>query len=245
MALVAAGLAIWAILAFRKSNYTFPQACLYLLNRLITRLLWRAEVSGALPLSPNEGGVIVSNHRSGIDPLLIQLTTDRVVHWMVAREYIEHPSMAWAFRILRSIPVNRRGIDTAATKLAIRTAKQGGLIGNFPEGRVNVTDKLLLPGRPGAALIALRARVRIVPCYVVDPPYDGTALGCFLMPAKTKVIVGNPIDISEFYGREKDKEALEEITARLLKEIARLAGDPDFRPELAGKRWTEEEQLSA
>ena len=50
--------------------------------------------------------------------------------------------------------------------MAIRYAQEGGLVGLFPEGRVNTTDELLLPGRPGAALIALRARVPVIPCYV-------------------------------------------------------------------------------
>ena len=34
-----------------------------------------------------------------------------------------------------------------------------------------------MPGRPGAALIALKARVPVVPCYIHDAPYDGTMLG--------------------------------------------------------------------
>jgi len=233
----------YAIHAWRKTCYTFGQACLYLLNTLITRILWRAEVSGRMPLNRHEGGVIVSNHRSGIDPLLIQLTTDRVVHWMVAREYIDHPSMSWAFKILRSIPVNRRGVDTAAIRAAIRIAKGGGLIGTFPEGRVNLTDSLLLPGRPGAAMIALKARVRVVPCLVIDPPYDGTALGCFLMPARARVVIGEPIDLSEYFGREGDKEVLDILTKRFLSEIARLAGVENFQPQTAGKGWAAHAQV--
>jgi len=39
--------------------------------------------------------------------------------------------MAWGFRILQSIPVNRGGVDTAATKQAIRLLKRGGLRGSF------------------------------------------------------------------------------------------------------------------
>ena len=70
---------------------------------------------------------------------------------MVAKEYCEHPLFGWAFRILGSIPVNRSGVDTAATKLAVRYAKQGDLVGMFPEGRINISKSVLMPGRPGAA----------------------------------------------------------------------------------------------
>ncbi|HEX3725579.1 MAG TPA: lysophospholipid acyltransferase family protein, partial [Pirellulales bacterium] len=148
-AMLAAALVLWIVAARRNTRYTFLQSCLYLVNTFFTRVLWRTRVSGPLPIAENEGAVIVSNHVSGIDPLLIQLCTDRIVHWMVAREYFEMPGLSIVFRGLKSIPVNRGGIDTAATKTAIRLAQQGGLVGLFPEGRVNTTGDLLLPGRPG------------------------------------------------------------------------------------------------
>lgn len=235
----------WCWFAWRGTHYSFPQACLYFINTLFVRLLWRTRVSGRLPTVDGQGAIIVCNHRSGIDPLLIQVTTNRVVHWLVAKEYVYHWSMSWAFRILQSIPVNRAGIDTAATKQAIRLAQNGGLVGLFPEGRINQTEKLLLSGRPGAALIALKARVPVIPCYVIDPPYNGTALGSFLMTARARVIVGTPIDISEYYDQSGDREVQELLTKRFLSEIAKLAGQPDFQPELAGKRWKDDADAGA
>ncbi len=230
-------LVAWGLWQWRKTRFTFAQACLWLSDLLITRILWRATVSGPLPVAPDEGAVIVCNHASGVDPLVIQLCTDRVVHWMVAREYNEMPILRYAFHAVRSIPVNRAGVDTAATKLAIRLAQQGGLIGLFPEGRVNVTSELLLPGRPGAALIALRARVKVIPCFIRGVPYDGTALGSLIMAGKAHVTVGEPIDLSPYYSRDSDKAVLEELTKQFLVEIAKLAGVSDFTPRLAGRHW--------
>ena len=230
-------LVFWILRQWRKTNYTFLQAFLYLVNSFFARVLWRTRVSGRLPIDDHQGAVIVCNHISGIDPLLIQLCTHRVVHWMVAREYFETPGMSIVFKALGSIPVNRAGVDTAATKLAIRLAQQGGLVGLFPEGRVNETDDLLLPGRPGAALIAIKAKVPVIPCYVSGAPYDGTALGSFFMSANARVVLGQPIDLSEYYGREGDKTVLPELTKRFLKEIARLAGVENFEPRLAGRHW--------
>lgn len=236
-AILLLALAGWFILSWRASPYTFWQFCIYLLNRFFTRVLWRTEVSGTLDLPDSQGAVIVSNHVSGIDPLLIQLSTLRIVHWLVAREYFYMPVLSFVFKQLQSIPVNRGGVDTAATKMAIRYAREGGLVGLFPEGRVNVTDELLLPGRPGAALIALKARVPVVPCYVCDAPYNGTALGSFFMTARARVRIGKPIDLSPYFERENDRSVLQELTLVFLKEIARLAGDEDFQPHLAGRHW--------
>ena len=120
-------------------------------------------------------------------------------------------------------------------KLAIRYARDGGLVGVFLEGRINTTGQLLLPGRPGAAMIALKARVPVVPCYVSGSPYDGTSVGCLLMPAKVRLEVGQAIDLSPYSGREDDRELLEALTRRFLVEIAKLAGQRDFQPQLAGR----------
>lgn len=243
MAIIAGALFVWALIAWWRTYYTLPQAILYFVNVLITSLMWRVRVSGPLPVKPGQPAVIVSNHISGIDPLIIQRTTNCCVHWMVAKEYVDHPAMAWAFRILRVISVNRGGVDTAATKQAIRLLENGEPVGMFPEGRINTTpgETLLLPGRPGAALVALRARVPVVPCYVVGSPYNGTALGSLLMRAHARVVVGEPIDISEFYNQADDRAVQEELTKRFLKAIATLAGHPEFEPKLAGRRWKPEE----
>jgi 1-acyl-sn-glycerol-3-phosphate acyltransferase len=241
VALVAA----WAWYTFRRTNYTLGQSILYLINSLVTRLIWRTTISGRLPIGPAQGAVIVSNHRSGIDPLLIQVATDRVVHWMVASEYFEYSIMGLVFRTLGSIPVGRRGVDTAATKQAIRWAKEGGLLGLFPEGRINRTDEQLLPGRPGAALIALKARVPVIPVFIEGAPYNGSALGPFLMTARVRVTIGQPIDLSPWFDREKDREVLGELTKRFLKEIAQLAGNASFEPQLAGKNWHPDDEGAA
>lgn len=229
-----AGFVIW----WRRSPLTFRQTLFWIINYLIVRLLWRTRVQGTLPQRKDQGAVIVANHHSSIDPSFIQICVRRVVYWMVAREYCEAPVIGWVLRAFQVIPVGRGGVDTAATKQAIRLAAEGGLVGMFPEGRINTTDdKLLLPGRPGAALVALRARVPMIPVYIDGSPYDGTALGPLFMPAKVRVFIGQPIDLSEYYGREKEDGVTQEITKRVMREIARLAGQPEFEPELAGRRW--------
>ncbi len=224
----------------RETEYAWVLLPLFVLHRFFTRLLWRTSISGPLPIPPGQGAIIICNHSTSVDPAFIQLGIQRVVHWMVAREYSLDPKLAWIFRLLGTIPVNRDGVDTAATKATIRLAREGQPVGLLPEGRINMTDELLLPGRPGVALIALRARVPVVPCYVRGAPYDGSAFGCFLIPAKVHVEVGQPLDLSEFYRRRHEDGILEELTLYLMREIAKLAGEPDYQPSLAtGRRWTD------
>ncbi len=226
-----------------RSPLSLRQTSFWSLNYLITRLIWGTHIKGQLSVEAGKGAVIVANHRSSIDPSFVQICLRRTVYWMVAREYCEAPVIGWLLREFQVIPVGRAGVDTAATKLAIRLAQQGELIGMFPEGRINLTkDQLLLPGRPGAALVALKARVPIIPVFIVGAPYDGTSLGPLFMRAQVRVRIGQPLDISAYYGREKEEGVTKEITLRLMREMAKLAGHPDFEPQLAGRRWMLTEQ---
>jgi 1-acyl-sn-glycerol-3-phosphate acyltransferase len=236
--LLAAFLLAWLFVRKARGPLNTLQYFLYLFNYALTRILWRAEINSPLDLSRGPGAVIVCNHCSSVDTCFIQLAAGkRVVHWMVAKEYFAQPGFGQILRLVECIPVSRGGIDTAATKLSIRLAQKGDLVGLFPEGKINTTDKLLLPGRPGAAMIALKARVPVIPCYLEGVPYGGTVLSSLFMPAKVRLKVGKPIDLSPYYDRQKEPGVLQDITKLLLQEMAALAGQPNFEPELAGKKW--------
>jgi 1-acyl-sn-glycerol-3-phosphate acyltransferase len=228
-------LALW-----RTTSFTFPQAALYLVALFLTRLLWRTKVRGAIHLPAGQGAVVVANHRSSVDPIFIQLGTTRIVRWMVAKEYCEHPALRWLFRAAQSIPVGRGGVDTAATKSAIRECAAGGLIGMFPEGRLNQTEQLMLPGRTGVALIALKAGVPIIPCYIRGAPNKGSVYSPLFMTAKVEVVFGEPIDLSSYVACKREPRLLEEITLQAMTALARLSGDEEFHPSVqSAKQWTE------
>ena len=120
--------------------------------------------------------MIVCNHIGPIDPSFIALATDQIVHWMVAKEYCVHPAMSWFFNTMQAIPVNRRGVDTAATKLAIRYAAQGDLVGFFRKDESTIPAPCCCRAGRGR-LDCAKARVPVVPCYLRGAPNDGTARG--------------------------------------------------------------------
>jgi 1-acyl-sn-glycerol-3-phosphate acyltransferase len=234
---------LWASIALSRSRLTLPQGVLWLIALLIVRLLWRAHLPRQIPAGSEKGAVVVCNHRSSIDPFFLQVCFDRPMHWMVAREYCEHRAFGWFLRTCEVIPVSRSGSDMAATRAAIRYAQRGDLISMFPEGRINMTEKLMLPVRPGAIMVALRARAPLLPCYIEGAPYGGTAASPFFMRARVRVQFGNAIDLSPYYEQEQSDALVKELMTRVVKEIARLAGQDDFVPEFAGRKWkpTEEE----
>lgn len=241
LALCAVGWIAWIAVVLLRRPLTPPQNLLQLFNRLLTSMLWRTTAPNDVPLPPGRGGVIICNHRSSVDPFFVQRSTQRPIHWMVAKEYVVHPALRWFLTTCEVIPVNRGGIDTAATKLALRYVRAGGAIGMFPEGRINRTQDLFLPVRPGAAVVAIKTRAIVLPCYLSGSPYAGTAWSPLLMPAKVSVRYGETIDATEFADRieagEDETTVTRELLERSLQAIAVLAGQPDFQPRFAGRDW--------
>ncbi len=222
-----------------RSRYKPTQYVCWTLARLLTRLRWGAQTIGQFPIPDGRGAIIVCNHRSSIDPFFVQTSLFRKAHWMVAKEYVEHPALSWFLKhICECIPANRRGIDTASTKMAIRYAAQGELVGMLPEGRINRSEEFMLAARPGAAMVALKAGVPLVPCYIEGSPYAGTMASPFFMTANTRVYFGQPIETSDYAARADEGGLAEEITLRALRAMADLAGHPDFQPQLAGRKWS-------
>jgi 1-acyl-sn-glycerol-3-phosphate acyltransferase len=159
----------------------------------------------------------------------------RVISFLMAREYYEQKNViGWICRSLRSIPVDRDGRDMSAVKEALNRLRHGELIGIFPEGRLN-TGEGLLPANPGIALLALRAKVPVYPVFIHNAPAGGNSMVApFMRICRVRVTYGDPIDLSPWHGRRKDRATLSEVTTVMMRELARLGGttfappaDPD------------------
>lgn len=242
LAAVALAAFVWFLRELFRRPFSPLQNILWWTAKLLTTVWWRTELPKQLPLN-SEGAVLICNHRSSIDPIFLQVMVRRVIHWMVAREFCESKSFGWFLRVLEVIPTRRGGVDTAATKSAIRLVENGGLLGVFPEGRLNKTDKLMLPGRPGAILIAIKARAPVIPCYIQGSPYNESTLSPLRMPCRVALRVGQPIHLDKYFDRRVSQDDLREITITCLKAIAELAGDDSYTPEIAGRKWLPDNEV--
>jgi 1-acyl-sn-glycerol-3-phosphate acyltransferase len=245
LTLVPLGGAVLTVFAWRRSPYNHWQTLLYFLVVLFARWLWRARVPRRLPFAEKQGTVVVANHTCSIDPFFIQLAAGRVVHWMVAREYTRSAAFGWFLRIVEAIPTRRGGQDTAALKQAMRYLDRGEAVGILPEGRINRTNQALLPVRPGAALIAIKAGVPLLPIYIKGAPRTWEVWQPMFTPAKTTVYFGHPIYPSDYLDHPREIDAAKRMILAAANEIARLAGEDDFEPQLAGRRYKpSDEQLA-
>jgi len=134
-----------------------------------------------------------------------------------------HPSF---HRRIGSIRVSLGRPDPGAMKRSLRVLEEGGVVGIFPEGPFSREGRLV-PGRPGVALMALRAGVPVVPA-AISGTYEALAGRRFYIPRGRPLAVrfGQPL---YFHQRRRASHAeRDEITRRIMDHIEALlhAGRP-------------------
>lgn len=155
--------------------------------------------------------VLVGNHYRIWDIIHMACTTKERVHFITKQELYKNRFFRYLCNEVEAIPVSRDGQDAKAIMMALRYLKKGEKISMFPEGTRNRTEEELLPLKGGAALFAIKARVPVYPVMCLRK----TRLFC-----RTKIMVGDPIDFSDYYDRpmtaEDYLEAEERIRTRML-----------------------------
>jgi 1-acyl-sn-glycerol-3-phosphate acyltransferase len=197
---------------------------LWWINRAYCLLWHRLESPSMAPLPEHGPAILIANHTSGLDPLLLQATSQRVLAFLIAREFYEHRIFHPICRVLGCIPVRRDGHDFAATRAALRALDDGRVIPIFPEGRINPTSgKTLLEPKPGVAFIVQHARVPVIPAFICGTPATNHVVKALVTPSRARVVYGEPIDPAEFaVGGTVDKEHLTAVAARLMSAIHAL-----------------------
>ena len=187
-----------------------------ILNSLYCLFWHQLSVGGSAPLPDVGPAILISNHTCGIDHMLLQSRSRRLLGFMVAREYYEWPSIHWICKYIGCIPVNRDGRDFAATRTAMRALKAGRVLPIFPEGHiVPASGRRLDPMKPGTAYLAIHARVPVIPAYICGTPETDEIIEALLTPSRARIIFGEPIDLSDI-GRERagDKRAQAAVSER-------------------------------
>lgn len=135
--------------------------------------LWRFRVSGVFPSDPRRPFVVVSNHESFVDILLISHLPWEM-KWLSKVEILRIPILGWDMWLAGDVPVER-GTARSAVK-AMRRCKeilaQRVSVIIFPEGTRSSTGEML-PFKDGAFRLAIDAGVPILPLVVAG---TGTAL---------------------------------------------------------------------
>ena len=118
----------------------------------------------------------------------------------------------WILHLVNAIPIDRDNQDIEAMKRSIKALKNKELLGIFPEGTRKGMARNL-KAKNGAAFMALRTKTKVIPLGIQ---------GSFKPFTKVYLNYGKPLDFSQYYGKEKDKDILEKVTNEIMNNIVML-----------------------
>ena len=110
--------------------------------------------------------LIVPNHVTYADPVLVSIPVRRRVHYMAWNAIFRVPGLSWFVRRLRAFPVEIESADPKATREAVRLLQAGEAVMIFPEGGRSL-DGRLQRFKPGAFRLACSLGVPILPVTIV------------------------------------------------------------------------------
>lgn len=191
-----------------KMNYLYAFA--HWLFWLSFRIFWRMKVYGHENI-PKKGGVIVAvNHSSLSDPPVLGSAIKRDAYYMAKEELFHIPIFGKILRKVNAFPVRRGEVDILALKTAQRFLQEGKLVILFPEGKRNLTGKLLR-GKLGVGMLAVWAGVPIVPAFIRNT---------------SRLFYFSPLEIHFapplYFPNSKGREHYQKIADQVMQKIAEL-----------------------
>jgi acyl-[acyl-carrier-protein]-phospholipid O-acyltransferase/long-chain-fatty-acid--[acyl-carrier-protein] ligase len=190
--------------------------------RFVTRILFRVRVLGDSGQFVNERTLIVANHESLIDGLLLAVflpvQATFVVHTTVARSRLNR----WMLSFIPHLLVD--STSPLAMKLICKLVETGTPVVIFPEGRLTVTGSLMKV-YDGAAFIAAKTGATVVPTHIdgAGRSYFGRLSGIYplkLFPKITiTVLPARKIGMPELPSSKERRRRAGEIMRRILLEM--------------------------
>src|SRR6266699_3909236 len=136
---------------------------LYFIGRLLVRCFYRVTAIGMENL-PSGGFLLVPNHISWVDALVLQLACPRPIRYVIDQQYYHKPILHPVLRALGCIPINIRH-SYSAVRAAAEKIAEGEIVCVFPEGQLERTGVLLRLQR-GYELIARHSKAQVVPVWL-------------------------------------------------------------------------------
>ena len=141
-----------------------PEGLLRLALGLIARAFYRVTPVGLDSLPATGGVLLLPNHISYVDAVILQLACPRPIRFLVYDQIYRTRFLHWGLRLLGAIPISPK-IARTAIETAVNALARGEVVCLFPEGALTRTATLQKLNR-GYELIARKARVPVVPVWL-------------------------------------------------------------------------------
>jgi 1-acyl-sn-glycerol-3-phosphate acyltransferase len=210
-------------------------------------VLWtRRTWSGMEHLARDDGIIVVVNHVSHADPLVVAHYAYEAGRWpqfLAKASVFRVPVIGWIITKVRQIPVERGTVDAARSLDRMMLAlKEGGTVVIYPEGTTTREPNLWpMRGKTGAARLALASGAPVIPLVTwgAQQIFDPRTKKLRLRPGvPVTVAAGPPIDLSAWHGKAPTRRLLDEMTdvimlrlRDMLAEVLRAPPPPLWSPE--------------
>lgn len=186
---------------------------------IILKIISHYKVIGLNNLPSSGPALVVSNHISNWDPLMLGVAMPRQINFIAKSELSRIPLVGSLIKAWGAVPIKRGHSDREALSKSIELLKNGRVIGIFIEGKRNLgnPEKMIKP-QPGAAMLALKSEVPVIPVAIINTNRILRSL------KRVKVIIGKPIDFSskpELKSLEK-KEQYSRVSMEIITTIQEL-----------------------
>jgi 1-acyl-sn-glycerol-3-phosphate acyltransferase len=191
-----------------------------------TRWTW----TGREHLPPRGGVILVANHISHFDPLVLAHFVYKAGRWprfLGKASLWRVPIVGYLLRKTRQIPVERGSVEAVKSlDVLIDALDRGGAVVIYPEGTTTREPQLWpMRGKTGAARLALVTGAPVVPVAMWGPQrvFDPRTQRLVLRPRMpVQVTVGPPVDLSQWQGATPTRAVLDEMTDAILLSIRDL-----------------------
>jgi 1-acyl-sn-glycerol-3-phosphate acyltransferase len=143
-----------------------PEFLMRFLCWLLIHSVYRLEKRGVDNIPEKGPAVLICNHVSFVDPLVIMAASPRPIRFVMDHRIFATPVLSWVFRQGKAIPIAPAKEDeqlmNAAFEEVARALEAGELVCIFPEGRITDTGELY-PFRPGIRRVLDRTPVPVIP----------------------------------------------------------------------------------
>ena len=186
--------------------------------RGLYRISFRMEITGEenkTKAGENGGYIICANHINYFDAVAVVVFSKEKIRFIGKHDLARIGIIRWLAHLFDVIPIKRNTQDLEAMKRSLKALKNGEILGIFPEG----TRKGMAKNQKvknGAAFMAIRAGVPVVPVGIS---------GTFKPFSKVRINYGEPIDMSKYKIKGKEKEGQEEATKEIMDNIVMLTNE--------------------
>lgn len=212
---------------------TLGQRLLYKVARnflvIVSMTYWRLRFKGR-ELVPDGPFVLAPVHRSNIDTPLVAGVTGQRLRYMGKDSMWKHAAPGWLFTALGGFPVKRGTADRVAMRQCLDVLAGGEPLVVFPEGGRR-SGPVVEDISEGAAYLAIRAGVPIVPVGIGGSERAMTKGSWKMRPVRCSVVIGPPLypPPAPTDGKRAPRRAVHELSERLRGELQRLFDEAQAR----------------